>query len=808
MNNIFAEELFAFLLLFLDDLIVYSRTLREHLSHLKIVLKRLRDAGLKLKLKKCCFAKKSVKYLGHIISRAGVATDPDKIVSMTTFPAPKTIAQLRTFLGMTNYYRRFVPNFSHVVHPLTELTKKNTPFVWDTPQDQAFLELKKRLSSAPVLAFPDFSKEFIVYTDASDVGLGAVLAQFQDIPEHGEAEVVIAYMSRHLLERERHWPTIEKEAYAIIQACKTFYPYLYGRKFTVFTDHKPLQWLKSIKEPTGRLMRWSLWLQQFDIEVGYRPGTTNQNADCLSRTPINAVDATLQNGAPALPDTEEATILGWIPEWRAAQEEDEFCQLILQRFQERVSQEEELDGNQPNETLSSPEEKFMILDGGLIGTKNGALFVPKSLIQDILDRHHNHKTAAHMGINRTLSRIQTKYFWPRMKESVTEFIKKCLICAKRKAHKRNIAPLQPIPAATFAWQRVAMDIVGPLEESYAGNRYILTMTEFTSRYVEVAPLKNQSAECVATAFIESIILRHGAPNEILSDRGTNFLSEVLQNILDILQIKRLRTSAYHPAGNGLDERWHRTMGDMLAAYVTHDPPLWEEYLPYITFAYNTSRQDSLQETPFYLLYGHDPMGPDEPVVRHRYRYPLEAEDPFESRWREAKELAIRCLQNAQGTQKAYYDRRVRQETINVGDWVLLRDMRLATKKFDPRWMGPFKVIRQLSDVNYAIQRSIGIEGDNLPLNSRLPLTAEVVHKNRLKLFRSGTPGEEPSSPPHEDNTTQDDPSSESEPHALSNDNIPVATETPQNALESAEQEAPQPRYTLRRNVRPPDRLDL
>ena len=206
-----------------------------------------------------------------------------------------------------------------------------------------------------------------------------------------------------------------------------------------------------------------------------------------------------------------------------------------------------------------------------------------------------------------------------MKESVTEFIKKCLICAKRKAHKRNIAPLQPIPAATFAWQRVAMDIVGPLEESYAGNRYILTMTKFTSRYVEVAPLKNQSAECVAKAFIESIILRHGAPNEILSDRGTNFLSEVLQNILDILQIKRLRTLAYHPAGNGLDERWHSTMGDMLAAYVTHDPPLWEEYLPYITFAYNTSRQDSLQETPFYLLYGHDPMGPDEPAVRHRYR---------------------------------------------------------------------------------------------------------------------------------------------------------------------------------------------
>ena len=358
-----------------------------------------------------------------------------------------------------------------------------------------------------------------------------------------------------------------------------------------------------------------------------------------------------------------------------------------------------------------------------------------------------------------------------------------------------------------------MDIVGPLEESYAGKRYILTMTEFSSRYVETAPMKTQTAESIAKAFVETIILRHGAPDEILTDRGQNFLSQLLQSILDILQIKRLRTSGYRPECNGLQERFHLTMCDMLAAYVTHDPPRWDEYLPYITFAYNTSKQGSLRETPFYLLYGHDPMGPDDLPVRHRYRYPLEVEDPFEERWRRAKELAIRCLQDAQTTQKTYYDRQVREEAINVGDWVLLREMRAARKKFEPRWLGPFKVIRKISDVNYAIQRSSSIEGDELPLNSRLPLTGEVVHKNRLKLFRGNTSNTQDSTSNQGESNPPDESSVEAGPHNPSDETIPDPTEHPQPTEEPINPPIPEARHLepvlrRRRVIRPPDRLDL
>ncbi len=806
MNRIFQEELNAFVLVYLDDIIVFSRSLDDHFRHLEVVFQRLREAGLKLKLKKCSFVKDSVPYLGHIVSANGLATDPAKIAAMMKFPAPKNVKQLQTFLGLTNYYRRFVPNFAQLAHPLTELTKKDAEFTWDEQQEKSFQSLKDRLVSSPVLAFPDFTKPFIVCTDACDYGIGAVLAQKHEVPGLGEAEVVIAYMSRHLLERERHWATVEKEAFAIIQACKTFFPYLYGRTFTVVTDHKPLQWLASIKEPTGRLMRWSLWLQQFDMTIGYRTGKTNQNADCLSRTPINVVDTVGANESTTTFDREGPATLQWIPEWKTAQDQDEFCQLVLDRLKTMDSHEEESQGKRLD-ALNEREERFIVLPGGLLGTKKGQLVVPQKMTTEILSRSHDHKLAGHMGVTRTLSRVTTRYFWPKVKEAVVKFVRNCLLCAKRKGHRKNVAPLQPLPAATFAWQRVAMDIVGPLEESYKGNRYILVMTEYSTRYAETAPMENQTAITVANAFVQSIILRHGAPNEILTDQGTNFQSGLVQSILDLLQVKRLRTSAYRPETDGLTERFNRTMCDMLAAYVTGDPARWDEYLPYITFAYNTSKQASVKETPFYLLYGHDPLGPDELTVQERPRYPFEEDDTFAANWRRAKEVSLQCLQDAQLIQKTHYDKRVREEEIKVGDWVLLREMRAATKKFEPRWLGPFKVTKQLGRANYAILRSAPLESDGTePITETR--TEEVVHKNRIKRYNGHTT-QPASDPPDEESDTNFPPARDqtNERDDTAPQDSPIVG--PPDSEES--QPAPEPlmpRYTLRRTIKPPKRLDL
>ena len=805
MNHIFREELNVFALVYLDDIIVFSRTLEEHFRNLETVFRRLREAGLKLKLKKCSFEKNSVPYLGHIVSADGLATDPKKISAMTNFPPPRNVKQLQTFLGLTNYYRRFVPNFAQVAHPLTELTKKDIEFVWSDTQQQAFQALKDRLVPSPVLAFSDFTEPFIVCTDACDYGVGAVLAQNQDVPGLGTTEVVIAYMSRHLLERERHWATVEKEAFAIIQACKTFFPYLYGRTFTVVTDHKPLQWLTSIKEPTGRLMRWSLWLQQFDMVIGYRTGKTNQNADCLSRTPINVVDTASADESATLFDREGIATLQWIPEWKTAQEKDEFCQLVLNRLRAGNSQEDETQGKRL-EDLSRLEDKFTILPGELLGTRKGQLVVPQAMTAEILYRSHDHKLAGHMGVARTLSRVTTKYFWPKMKEAVVDYVRNCLLCAKRKGHRKNIAPLQPLPATTFAWQRLSMDIVGPLEESYRGNRYILVLTEYSTRYAETAPMVNQSAVSVANAFVQTIILRHGAPLEVLTDQGTQFQGELVQSILDILQIKRLRTSAYRPETDGLTERYNRTLCDMLAAYVAKDPAKWDEYLQYVTFAYNTSRQASLQETPFYLLFGHDPLGPDDLPARERLRFPLADDDTFADNWRHAKELALQHLKDAQVVQKVYHDKKVREEDIKIGDWVLLREMRAAPKKFEPRWLGPYKVTKQLGRTNFAIRRSAPLGEDGTEPSSDLQ-TEEVVHKNRIKRYGGRT--KQPIPPISEEETETDDLSRdaqgvEPETTAPRDEQIVVSAETERPFVNPE----PVPRYTLRRVIRAPNRLDL
>ncbi len=808
MNHIFREELNMFVLVYLDDIIVFSRNLDDHFRHLETVFQRLREAGLKLKLKKCSFVKDSVHYLGHIVSASGLATDPAKVAAMANFPAPRNVKQLQTFLGLTNYYRRFVPNFAHLAHPLTELTKKDVEFIWDERQENSFKSLKDRLVSSPVLAFPDFTKPFVVCTDACDHGVGAVLAQKQEVPGLGETEVVIAYMSRHLLERERHWATVEKEAFAIIQACKTFFPYLYGRTFTVVTDHKPLQWLASIKEPTGRLMRWSLWLQQFDMTIGYRTGKTNQNADCLSRTPINVVDTVSATGSTTLFDREGPATLQWIPEWKAAQEADEFCQLVLNGLRTENPQEHETLGKRTR-SLSGPEDKFLLLPGELLGTRKGQLVVPQAMTEELLKRNHDHKLTGHMGVARTLSRMATKYFWPKMKEAVAKYVRNCLPCAKRKGHRKNVAPLQPLPATTFAWQRLAMDIVGPLEESYKGNRYILVMTEYSTRYAETAPMTNQTAVSVAHAFVQSIILRHGAPLEVLTDQGTQFQSDLVQSILDILQIKRLRTSAYRPETDGLTERFNRTLCDMLASYVARDPPRWDDYLPYVTFAYNTSQQASLNETPFYLLYGHDPLGPDDLTARERLRFPLEEDDSFEENWRQAREIALQHLQDAQVTQKTYYDKKVREEEIKIGDWVLLREMRAAPKKFEPRWLGPFKVTKQLGRANFAIQRSAPLSEDGTePPSEPSSQTEEVVHKNRIKRYGGQT--RRPRSPTQEDesaieSSSRDAQGPEQDQSTPPDEQTVVPPETETSPISP---ETPIPRYALRRVIRPPDRLDL
>jgi hypothetical protein len=343
------------------------------------VFNLLRKAGLRLKIDKCYFARLSVEYLGHIVSEEGVAPNPSKIEAIAKYPPPKNLEQLRTYLGLTGYYRKFVRDYAKLVQHLTRLTKKNVPFQWGEDQEIAFQELKSRLTKAPLLRYSDFSRPFFIHCDASGYGIGSVLGQVQkNVHNADELEVVIGFASKHLNESESKWPIIEKEAFSIVHAVQHYYPYLYGRRFQVYTDHRPLEWLMSKKESSGRLARWSLLLQEFDMEIVYRPGKINQNADCLSRTPVNVIASSFSLGTPSI------NFIG--RRWAVAQDSDPYCQ---ERFRKSESGE-----------IEREEDRVVRLENGLLGTADGRLMVPAELREEILRKYHDQKVSGHTGTAR------------------------------------------------------------------------------------------------------------------------------------------------------------------------------------------------------------------------------------------------------------------------------------------------------------------------------------------------------------------------------------------------------------------------
>ena len=287
MTQILRRVLGKSALVYLDDVIVFSDSFNDHLKHIREVFQLINEAGLKLKLRKCQFVRESVEYLGHIISADGIAPDPKKIEKVKNYKIPTNADEVRSFLGLAGYYRRFIKNFGSIARPLTRKTTKEVikqPFNWTEEDHKAFETLRTHLVTPPILAFPDFNAEFLLFTDACDYGIGAILSQIQN-----GKEVVIAYASRQLRGPELKYPTVEKEALAVVFAIKQFKHYLTDKPFTVISDHRPLQWLHSQKDHTGRLGRWAIQLENLNYKIKYRPGRVHQNADCLSRLKIATV---------------------------------------------------------------------------------------------------------------------------------------------------------------------------------------------------------------------------------------------------------------------------------------------------------------------------------------------------------------------------------------------------------------------------------------------------------------------------------------------------------------------------------------
>ena len=675
-------------LVYLDDVLVMGSTLEEHNVNLMKVLERIRDAGLRLKPKKCTFAQESLVYLGHVVTAKGIQTDPLKLKAMRAYPVPTDVKSLRSFVGLASYYRRFVPGFAKVAAPLHALTKKDAPFVWGPECQAAFENLKRLLTSSPVLVFPDFTRGFILETDASGTGLGAVLAQ-----EQADGSVrPIAYASRSLLKHELNYGITELEGLGVVWAVRHFRPYLYGHSCVVYTDHQALKSLLNTPQPSGKLARWGMALQELDLVIKHRSGKHNANADAFSRAPLSGVcDAT---GTPARVianlSTEEEEDLATL------QRKDEELKPIIEYLETGILPEEEGIAKR----LVLTKSQFLVEDSVLywIASDSTLRVVPphdmrKRLFQEV----HSGRFGAHLRDAKVHSALYKHYWWDGMRADIARWTRACLVCATHNLGRAVRPPLCPIPVAG-PFDRVGVDVI-QFPRSNSGNQYAVVFVDYLTKWPEVFAVPDQSTATIARLLVEEIVSRHGVPAEILSDRGRSFLSALMREVEMLLGIHKVNTSAYHPQTDGLVERYNRTLTAMLAKTVERDGRDWDKQLPYVLFAYRVCCHESTQESPFYMLYGRDPILPTPAVLNpKKTRMTLNLREygiELHTRMSEAWELARKNVSRAQKRQKENYDQSCRPPHFQEGERVFLfkpSEKSGPTRKFARPFFGPYRIV--------------------------------------------------------------------------------------------------------------------
>ncbi|CAH8536658.1 unnamed protein product [Dicrocoelium dendriticum] len=490
-------------LVYLDDIIVHGRTVAEHNHNLSLVLNRLIQLGLKLKPSKCQFLKNEVAYLGHIVSGNGVRCDPEKVERVRSWPIPKNTDEVRSFLGLASYYRRFVKHFATIATPLNEILKANQAFTWGEAQQKAFECLRNSLCEAPVLAFPDTrlsAGPFILDTDASNTGIGAVLSQ--RTPDGKEP--VIAYASRSLSQRERNYCATRKEMLALIFFIKQFRHYLLGRKFIVRTDHQSLVWLQNFRDPEGQIARWQEQLQEYDFECHHRPGIKHGNADALSRRPNrnhgSCPSCTAACVSAVIFDESETE------EWVRMQSTDPELSILYSRIVQngdRPTQQELAGASWETKCLWSLWPHLRVING-IMYFQNGPsylrrIIVPTVATQEVMRRIH--EELGHAGQNKMEAAIRRRFWWPHLRRDIAIYCQACPDCARIKnpTNPRR-GPLQPMTAG-FPNEIVGIDIIGPLPETARGHRHVLVMVDYFTKWCEVVPLRNVDAWSIAKAFL-------------------------------------------------------------------------------------------------------------------------------------------------------------------------------------------------------------------------------------------------------------------------------------------------------------------
>ena len=693
MNEVFKKHLDLFVIVYLDDILIYSRTWTEHLQHIRVVLKILREQKLYAKMSKCVFGVQKVEYLGHIISSEGLRVDPQKVQAVMEWPVPKNKQHVQSFLGLINYYRKFIKGCSLIGKPLSELAK-NVPFHWGDTQEKAFLLLKEALCSAPVLKTFDPKLPIFVTTDASQYAIGAVLEQ-----EDSKKRKPVAFASRTLNDAEQNYAAHERELLAVVDSLKWWRVYLYGNFFTVHTDHYPLRYLETQDSLSSRQVRWLERMANFDFKIIPISGKSNVVADALSRQPqdvqspdprnkallqetISKTSPKIQNVAlSSFPKFDDSTLDELVQEY---QKDDKF----RTQFQE-------------------PKEPYERLGKLLI--RHGKICIPEGNFRvKLMHDYHCTPITGHLGTTKTINRLISKFYWNNLRSDVLRYVRSCE-CQKAKASNQKPAGLlKPLEPPETKWTHITMDFITPLPKSRNGNTGVLTIVDRLSKMLRVIPTRpNTDALSTALLFKNNVYRHHGIPENIISDRDPIFMSKFWKSLFKLLGTKISPSSAYHPQTDGQSEILNRKIEEMIRSFVGFDKKDWDKYLVDFEVAYNSSVHATTTFTPYFLNYGVHPKTVPMDL--------LNSDNPAANSFLENMQEALKeaRVQITKSNEKAseYINKKRRPSNFRVGDkvWLSTKNLTLedgaGSRKLNPKYCGPFEITEDINGVTYRLKLS-------------------------------------------------------------------------------------------------------
>jgi hypothetical protein len=759
------EELFGDInhkecVIFLDDIVVYAPTFEEHLTRLKNVFGKIRESGMLLSPKKCHFCQRKTKYLGHVISADGIETDPDKTDKVKNWPRPTNVDDVRKFTSFAGYYRRFVKNFSQIAKPLNDLlvgitNKKGKSrkcskikWKWDDDQENAFCKLKEILISSPILAYANYSLPFEVHIDASGFGLDAVLYQEQDGHKR-----VISYASRGLKPAEKNYPVHKREFLALKwSVTEKFHEYLYGSNFVVYTDNNPLTYVTSTAKLDCAGHRWLATLSAYDFTIKYKPGKTNTDADILSRLPssLDSYEVIAPSSIHALCNIHVTPYINTLCMstndlttgfndddndvvannrlWRLRQREDPTISLFLTHV---TNKEKPKYGN------LDAEGKLLVKQFNRLVVKRGVLYRRVELneielLQLVLPVKFRsiafsgaHSDVGHPGRDRTLSILKDRFYWPKMYSDIETWISKCDRCIKRKSPTNARAPMVSI-ITHEPLEMVCMDYL-TIEMSKGGYQYILVVTDHYTKFALAIPTRNMTAKTTATAFFTEFVVHYGLPKRIHSDQGANFEGEIFKHLCQLTGMIKSRTSPYRPSGNGLCERFNRTLLGMLGTLDPDHKIDWKSHLGSLVHAYNCTRHESTGYSPYYLMFGRKPrlaldvtlglVNNTEPRVYGEYIANLK------TTLDQVYKLASNSMDQARSQQKMNYDKKCRGATLEVNDRVLVKILAFDGKhKIADKWESQPYVVLEKPNQDIPVF-NVQVEDGNGPIRT--------LHRNHL-----------------------------------------------------------------------------